>query len=172
MNQGDRYGLIAEPLHFFISYSRQDEDIAERIAWWIEDAGFTTCIQKWDFRPGQNFALCMHAALDRANHVLLVLSPSYLESVYPLSEMASVFASDPTGSARRMIPVRVAECHPSGLLKPIIYIDLVPSLRNGDHLSARRILLEGLRPGRAKPDCEPMFTEVRTQVEGGANDPK
>ena len=40
---------------FFISYSGDDKTWAEWIAWQLDEAGYTTVLQAWDFRPGSNF---------------------------------------------------------------------------------------------------------------------
>lgn len=39
---------------FFISYNSADRTWAEWIAWQLEEAGYTTVLQAWDFRPGSN----------------------------------------------------------------------------------------------------------------------
>ena len=39
---------------FFISYNSADRQWAEWIAWQLEEAGYTTVLQAWDFRPGPN----------------------------------------------------------------------------------------------------------------------
>ncbi len=47
---------------FFISYTKADETWAEWIATELEQAGYSTVIQAWDFRPGSNFVLEMQRA--------------------------------------------------------------------------------------------------------------
>jgi hypothetical protein len=42
---------------FFISYNSADRQWAEWIAWQLEEAGYTTVLQAWDFRPDSNFVL-------------------------------------------------------------------------------------------------------------------
>ena len=44
---------------FFISYTSADKGLAEWIAWQLEENGYTTFLQAWDFRPVSNFALDM-----------------------------------------------------------------------------------------------------------------
>ncbi len=56
---------------------------------------------------------------------MLVLSPDYLNAKFPEAEWTAAFASDPTNENRTLVPVRVRECTPPGLLRPIVYIDLV-----------------------------------------------
>ena len=47
---------------FFISYAGKNEDWAQWIAWSLDEAGYSTILQKWDFKPGANFVLCMDKA--------------------------------------------------------------------------------------------------------------
>jgi hypothetical protein len=126
----------------FISYNRADRDWAEWIAGTIETAGYKSIIQAWDFRPGENFVLRMQEAAVEADITIAVLSENYLKSEYTQPEWAAAFAQDPTSKKRQLIPVRVSPFSLQGLLKPIIYIDLV-SLGEQD---AQRVLIDGLKP--------------------------
>ena len=47
---------------FFVSYNKADKQIAEWIAWVLEEAGHEVLIQAWDFRPGENFVIGMQKA--------------------------------------------------------------------------------------------------------------
>ena len=136
---------------FFVSYTQKDRNWAEWIAWQLEDAGYMTVTQAWDFRPGGSFVLEMNEAL-MADRVIAVLSPDYVSALYPQPEWAAAFAKDPTGSKKHLIPVRVRECRLGGLLASIIYIDLV----GRDESGARAELLHGLQP-RGKPSTAPPF---------------
>ena len=140
---------------FFISYTAADHDAAEWIAWVLEDAGYQTVIQAWDFRPGREFVTEMQQALVRAERVLAVLSPAYLDSGFARQEWNAALASDPTGTAGRLVPVRVAEVALQGLDRPRIYVDLVGLPRE----EAKRRLLAGVRAERAKPAVEPGYPE-------------
>jgi len=137
---------------FFISYNHDDTTWAEWIAWQLEQAGFTTIVQAWDFRPGGNFVLEMQNAA-AASRTIAVISPSYLKSSFTAPEWAAAFAQDPTGRENKLIPVRVRPCHPEGLLGQIIYIDLVDL----DDVSARNTLLNGIGLRRNKPVSAPAF---------------
>lgn len=147
---------ILHPVDFFISYTAVDRQHAEWIAWQLEDAGYNTFFDKWDFRPGNNFVLLMQYATTVAKHTIGVLSPSYLEALYTQPEWAATFADDPIGKSRKFIPVRVVECNVTGILKPIVYIDLVDCLKRSDENGAKEALLIGIKD-RAKPKCPPAF---------------
>ncbi len=143
---------------FFISYNNADQQWAEWIAWELEAAGYTTVVQSWDFRPGSNFALEMHSASQAANRTIAILSPDYLEAPYTLAEWAAAFSDDPTAKQGKLLPIRVRECDPAGLLRQIVYIDLV-GLSAED---AKEVLLKGVTRGRSKPSSAPLFPSAAT----------
>ena len=137
---------------FFISYNQADKGWAEWIAWQLEAAGFQVVIQAWDFRKGGNFVLDMQRAVETARRTVIVLSPDFLSSRFTAPEWAAAFAQDPTGRSGRLLPVRVRDCQPCGLLAQMVYIDLVGL---DSRSQARQRLLQGVAEGRAKPEAEP-----------------
>jgi hypothetical protein len=141
-----------ERFDFFISYAGEDRGWAEWIAWEIEGAGYSTRLQHWDFLPGGSFPAEMHEALRTCDRTLAVLSPAYLESHYAAKEWQAVFAEGEEGE-KKLVPVRVKECKPDGLLRSIIWVDLV----GADEESSRSLLLGLLRNGRLKPAVAPTF---------------
>ena len=110
---------------FIVSYTATDRSWAEWIAWVLEEAVYSVVIQAWDFRPGSNFVSQMHDAAKQAKRTLAVLSPAYMVSKFAEAEWAAAFADDPTGEAGKLVPVRIEEFDPSGLLKAPVYVDLV-----------------------------------------------
>jgi hypothetical protein len=131
---------------FFISYNQADRAVAVWIAQQLEGAGYSTIIQAEDMPPGSNFVLEMHQAATAAARTIAVLSPSFLQSQFTQPEWAAAFAKDPTSANRTLLPVRVRECQPIGLLAQIVYIDLVG--KAGDE--ARQLLLDGLNRERER----------------------
>lgn len=137
---------------FFISYTGNDRTWAEWIAWILEEAGYSVVIQAWDFRVGGNFVLDMQKATE-ANQTIAVLSSIYLQKPFPQSEWATAFAQDPTSANRKLIPVRIEDCNPSGLLSAIVHVDVF----NCDEVEAQERLLAAVKDGRMKPDQRPSF---------------
>jgi hypothetical protein len=137
---------------FFISYNKADELWAIGFASWLDQAGFAFILQAQHFVAGTNFVSAMHGALKEAERLIMVLSPDYLSAKFPESEWTAAFAKDPTNENHTLIPVRVRECYPDGLLKPIAYIDLVglsEQKARGTFLSEIMATLEGQRPSSA-----------------------
>lgn len=142
---------------FFISYNRHDKQWAEWIAWTLEEKGYTVIVEAWDFQPGGNFALYMDRAVQEAKQTIAVLSQHFLEANYVHLEWAAAFKRDPQSFQRTLIPVRVGECQPEGLLAQIVYVDLV----GVPEAEAKQRLLDGLKE-RAKPDQPPSFPGTAT----------
>jgi tetratricopeptide (TPR) repeat protein len=139
---------------FFISYTSSDRAWAEWIAWQLEQAGSSVVLQAWDMVAGRDFVHEMQKATTTAKRTIAVLSPAYFTSQFGEAEWRVAFASDPSGEQRRLVPVRVADFTPEGLLATRICIDLVGK----DRRAARTALLEGVQGQAAVvPIKEPRF---------------
>src|SRR3954447_26858199 len=112
------------PSKVFVSYTRPDRAWAEWIAWILEAAGYRCTLDVWDFGAGTNWALKMDQAARECDRTLLVLTDAYLQAPYPAAEWAAAFRDDPTGEARKLVPVRVVPCQLTGLLGSLVPIDL------------------------------------------------
>lgn len=143
---------------FFISYASANRRWAEWIAWVIEEARYSVVLQAWDFLPGRNFVLAMHEASCTTRKTIVVLSEAYLLAEYTRPEWAAAFARDPAGERRMLIPVRVTPCDPDGLLKAVVFVDLVGL----DVDQAKRALLAAIsNDERTKPARQPPFPGAR-----------
>jgi tetratricopeptide (TPR) repeat protein len=138
---------------FFVSFNSADKDWADWIAWTLEEAGYQVVYQPWDFRPGGNFVLEMQKAASETRKTVVVLTDNYLKAEYTQPEWAAAFAEDPRGEKRKLIPLRVAPCSPTGLLKPLIYADLVGLAPD----EAKKTVLTAVSDSRPKPAGPPAF---------------
>jgi TIR domain len=160
---GWAYGGRQVQVDFFISYTAADRAWAEWIAWQLKQEGSSVVLQAWDMVPGLDFLHEMQKATTRAKRTLAALSPAYFTSQFGEAEWRAAFANDPSGEQRRLIPVRVVDFHPEGLLATRIYIDLVGK----DRQRARAALLDGVKAQPAVvPTQEPAFPgEQPTAIE-------
>ena len=150
-----RMGGPPAQLEFFISYTAADRAWAEWIAWQLEAAGSTTVLQAWDFQPGDDFVHQMQQAVQQADRTIAVVSSEYFGSRFGEAEWRVAFGRDPTGESGVLVPVRVEDCDPPGLLSTRVYVDLV----GVDEVTARERLLTGLRGGErpGRPTTAPVF---------------
>jgi hypothetical protein len=133
---------------FFLSYNHEDLAWAEWIASTLSKEKHTVTIQAWDFMPGSNFVLEMQRATTECSRTIAVLSPDWLASVFTQPEWAAAFVLDPAGASRMLIPVRVRACEPPGLLRSIVYCDLVGL----GEVDAKKRLLRAVSRQPYRPD--------------------
>ena len=148
-----------EKWDFFVSYTQADKAWAEWIAWVLEEDGYRVLIQAWDFPPGSNWIQRMDVGIEKATRMIVVLSSDYLASVYGSAEWQAAWASDPDGTGRKLLPVRVADCNRPGLLAGIVGVDLF-----GLDAVAAKARLRGMVASaladRAKPAIAPYFPGI------------
>jgi hypothetical protein len=150
-----------EQTDFFISYNHRDGQWAEWIGWELEQAGYTCIMQAWDFVPGANFVAEMHHALLRCHRVIAIVSANYLTSAFVTAEWTSAYADDPDGKRRKLRPIRVEDIEIGGLLKAIVYVDLVGK----DEEAARRAIFAAAEVHRRKPGSAPIFPNPQLRVD-------
>jgi hypothetical protein len=124
-------------------------------------------VQAWDFTPGKSWTHEMQHATATAAAVA-VLSAAYLESEHAEAEWQVFQAKDPVGKHGLMLPVRVGEVEPPGLLTTRIYVDLL----GRDAASARAALLAAARGARGKPATEPEFPRTQHPPAGATEAPR
>ena len=110
---------------FFLSFTGADRPWAEWLLAELDAAGYSSVSQLRDFVAGGNFAVDMDRAARRSRRTLGVLSAHALQAPYVRQEWAERLAADPTSEQRSLVLVRVEPCEPEGLLRPVVYIDLV-----------------------------------------------
>jgi hypothetical protein len=137
---------------FFVSFTGADRPWAQWLLAELDAAGYSSVSQLRDFVAGGNFAIDMDRAAQRARRTLGVLSAHALQAPYVRQEWAQRLAADPTGEQHALVLVRVEPCKPEGLLRPVVYVDLVGL----DEATARARLREELaavaRGTRPQPD--------------------
>ncbi|ABD12352.1 Toll-Interleukin receptor [Frankia casuarinae] len=159
---------------FFISYCQRDRDWAEWIAWQLQEVGYRVFLQAWHIGPGRNWVRDMGQGMENCRHTIAVLSPEYLNSPYCRAEWQAAFEYDPEGNLRKLIPVRIAECTPTGMLRQVVHFDLIGI---DDEDAAREELLRNVRSawekeGGLAPKKRPGFPPAQgTRTEPPEPDP-
>jgi tetratricopeptide (TPR) repeat protein len=162
---------MAEGKDFFVSYTGADKKWAEWIAWTLEEAGYTTLIQAWDFKAAANFVLNMQEGAANTTRTIAVVTPDYFKSGFTKAEWAAAFACDPTGECGKLIAVRVTDFKPPGLFTANTYIDLVgldADTAKGKLLTHIESIVKGKR---LKPDVKPMFPGTDSPITRSARPP-
>lgn len=110
---------------FLVSCADRDEGWGAWIAWQLERHHYRVHLETWDSQAGSHDPQRLNEAIRNSERTLVVLSQEYLRSEKVQDEWQAAWLADRTGMLRKLIPVRVEECTPDGLLRGITYIDLV-----------------------------------------------
>jgi hypothetical protein len=110
---GNKELNMAEKKTWFISYAKSDEHWAEWIAHTLEEGGY-----------GAILGSGTEAARANTDALIAVLSRSYLDSEAGKDEWLAAYSRDKTGGDRNILPVRVENVLPEGLLSHRVYIDI------------------------------------------------
>lgn len=119
-------------IDFFISRTGTDKDIAIQINQILQRAGYKTLLQDEDFGHTSFMAMMETGFLevDKNARLLALLSKQYPQSAHCRSEYNYPLIGDPENNSEKLIVLRIEDCAPTGFLKPIPYIDLVPTLHD------------------------------------------
>jgi len=142
---------------FFISYNQADLNWAKWIDFQLRAANYTTVVQAYDFRPGSNFVLEMQKASITSKCTIALLSEDYLKAQFTQPEWTAAFAQDPTSETSKLLPIKVQECTPPGMLRPIVYIDLVGRDVEEAKEELKNQIDKVFQNKSARPDVSPTF---------------
>jgi hypothetical protein len=98
----------------FVSYSRKDRDITQRLVADLQKAGAEVWVDVEGIRSG-NFMQAIDKALAECDWMVLILSPSALESQYVPEETYTALHRVKQGYMKGVIPVLVAQCAPGSI---------------------------------------------------------
>ena len=104
--------------HVFVCYSRKDEDFVLKLAENLKRLGVPIWLDQWDIPTGANWSRTIESALKECARLLIVLTPSSVESDEVQSEWLSAL-----DRKKIIVPILYKDCQMPFRLKPIQYID-------------------------------------------------
>ncbi len=110
---------------FFVSYTGADRDYATWVAEVLEKHEYSVTIQAWDFVAGENFVSKINSALIECRKLIVILSENYLKSEWCKAEWTTKYAEQIAQKETLIIPIRIEAIEVTGLLAPLVYIDIV-----------------------------------------------
>ena len=116
----------------FFSYSRDDSEFALRLAGDLKAAGAHVWLDQLDIEPGQRWARAVQDALNNSPRMLVILSPSSVESTHVDDEVNFALEEHKT-----VIPVLYRDCKVPFQLRPFQYVDF-----RADYSAGLKILLK------------------------------
>jgi tetratricopeptide (TPR) repeat protein len=150
----------------FVSYTSADRDWAEWIGQELEKLGHVARIDAWEISGGGDIAAWMDERHDKADHILCVVSDTYLSKPYSSWERRAGQWAAQTDRPNFVLPARIEDCKLRTLLASVKSCDLFGIEEN----EARVRLTEFLKPA-GKPTGPVPFPGAKKGASVGASPP-
>jgi TIR domain/Putative adhesin len=118
----------------FFSYSRDDSEFALRLAEDLKAAGANVWLDQLDIAPGQRWARAVQDALNSSPRMLVILSPSSVNSTHVEDEVNFALEEHKT-----VIPIFYQDCKVPFQLRPFQYVDF-----RTDYVRGLKVMLKTL----------------------------
>ncbi|MDR3710048.1 MAG: TIR domain-containing protein [Capsulimonadaceae bacterium] len=129
----------------FVSYSRKDLATVERLLAALDAAGIETAREADRGQWGENLIERINQGVDGADYVIVVLSPSYLESAWSQQELATWRLKEVGSDRPFILPVLIDAIDMPSFLQGRDYFDL----RGGAFGPALQALIDALQRGES-----------------------
>lgn len=162
-------------IDFFISRTGADKDIAIQISQILQRKGYKTLLQDEDFGHTSFMAKMERGfgQVDQGARLIALLSSKYQQSKHCRSEYNYPLTDDPENNSEKLIVLRIEDCAPMGFLKPLPYVDLVPTLHDVQKLENAVLLavghLEQTEPEWFSPLKHPAQQIIHPEIRGTPN---
>src|SRR5438046_2664417 len=111
---------LAKPIQLaFLSYARADAEFVLRLAKDLREGGASVWIDQLDIAPGQRWDRAVEDALAKCAQLVVVLSPSAVESTNVMDEVSLALEDGKT-----VVPVLHRQCKIPFRLRRLQYVDL------------------------------------------------
>jgi TIR domain len=140
----------------FISYTSQDRPWADWIGLELEALGHVPHVDRWEVSADDNIMDWMEKRLDDADHILCLVSETYLKKPYSRLERQAGQWEAVTARSNFVLPVFIEPCTAPRLFKPLKRCDL----HGLGEEEARACLKSYLTPA-AKPSHAPFPGSVK-----------
>jgi len=138
----------------FFSYSRDDSSFVVRLAADLKAAGANVWLDQLDIAPGQRWDRTIEDALRRCPCLLVILSPTSVESTNVMDEVSFALEEKKT-----VIPVVYKDCVIPFRLRRLQYVDF-----KEDYAHGLQELLSVLAPQQKTEQIAPTPSQVRTDI--------
>ncbi|MBM7772869.1 hypothetical protein JOD54_003073 [Actinokineospora baliensis] len=123
----------------FISHSSSDKETAVSLSVDLANVGHTPWLDEWEIKVGESIPNKIALGIDGCDYLLLLLSPTAVESGWVEREWSAKYWSEVESGAVRVLPAMVLDCAVPTLLRVKKYADL-----RGDYSHGLRQILEAI----------------------------
>jgi hypothetical protein len=144
VNSGRTRAATAQPAagavrQLFLSYSRLDRNLAERLADDLKAHGFTVWWDCWEMEVGDSLPRKIEEAISRSTWFGIILSPDAITSAWVRAELDLALTMEIEGGLT-ILPILHRPCEPPLSLRGKVWADFTSSYQEG--LEALRCVLK------------------------------
>lgn len=160
------------PYDVFLSHNRAQKDWTRKLARNLDEKNIKVWFDEWRLPAGTVASKGMELGVEQSRHVVLVLSPEFLNSEWTDFETQIGIVLDPANRERKLLPILYSKCDVPPRISRISWIDFSDTHGNEDRYAYRlQQLLADLRPDLyERPKDFERFKEQRRQM--GHQDPE
>jgi serine/threonine-protein kinase len=118
--------LLHRVARVFLSHAGPDKPAVRRIATALRAAGHDTWLDEEDILVGESIPAAVERGLRDADFVVLCLSRAAAERGWVEAERDATLMQQFRERKERILPVRLEEVTPPGLVRPLAHVDLFP----------------------------------------------
>lgn len=111
-------------MKIFISHSSKDKKFVRTLKECLAENNIETWLDEDQIDFGDSLVAKLEVALDDSSHLLLVLSPSTIESEWVKFELKKAIQNNKTGLIKKIIPIKYRDCKIPDTIKDLLYADL------------------------------------------------
>ena len=120
-----------KPYDVFISYARQDQPVAKRLATDLLERGYIVWFDTWELLPGHNIFDEVYKGITNAQFVAVLLSQESCESQWFQMELTAALLSEIEARHTTILPLKISDCQIPPLLADRRVADLSGSWEDG-----------------------------------------
>jgi Holliday junction resolvase len=108
----------------FVSYAKEDKDVARQVAEALQSAGLLVWIDAWELAVGDSIVQRIDQAIASSDILLVILSKSSVNSKWVQIELSTALSRELRDRAITVIPALIEDCDIPPLLADRPYLDL------------------------------------------------
>lgn len=115
----------------FISYSSKDREFVEKLCKMLIQKHIGVWLDKWEMRPGDSLIDKIQNGLETSSHLLVVLSPNYIQSEWCKKEQNAGIMKEIKAKEVILIPILLEDCEIPIFLQEKVYADFRKNFYSG-----------------------------------------
>lgn len=122
---------VGTHMEIFVSYSHEDKEIANKIAFTLKKMGHNVWFDDWKIKAGDNIISKINQGIKQADAIIVIVSENSLNSKWVFKEFSAMAFGEISKGSSRIIPVLIDKSSVPSYLSNYRYLDLSYNFEEG-----------------------------------------